>query len=127
MARLSFCSGRPWRSERGRRTSDGRNEGTDTSGLVATVTISLSPFRAMTNANELFRKRGFLRLLMLSVVLVLLYAFTPPWSCINSRTEEVDIRSGQTRYTRFLFCTPVSQRIESSPVSEVVGTSGGDP
>ena len=43
-----------------------------------------------------------------------------PWSGINCWHEEIDIRSARIRYTRcFLFCN-VSERVESTPVSEAL-------
>jgi hypothetical protein len=70
--------------------------------------------------------RDLLGVLIFLIVLLLLLAFLAPFSSINCRKEEVDIRSGRTRYTRLFFWWPLSQRIEASPVSEVLGASGDE-
>jgi hypothetical protein len=77
----------------------------------------------MSIAKVISRAGNLFGLLALLAILLFLLAFLAPFSYINCRTEDVDIRSGRTRYTRLFFWWPVSQRIEATPVSEVLGAS----
>ncbi|NLS95082.1 MAG: hypothetical protein GXX96_23235 [Planctomycetaceae bacterium] len=43
-----------------------------------------------------------------------------PWSPINCWDEEINIKTGQARYTRSLWFVTVSTRVEDTPLSEAI-------
>lgn len=47
--------------------------------------------------------------------------FFVPWSGINYHAEEINIRTGQARYSRHLWYIRISQRVEDTILSRVLG------
>lgn len=43
-----------------------------------------------------------------------------PWTKLNSEDQEINIKTGQARYTRYVWYIQVSQRIEDTPLSEAM-------
>ena len=68
-------------------------------------------------------KRRFWPRILLGLFILLVLPFVVPWSRINCRTDEIDIRSGQIRHTRFVYWFPISRRVVSSPISRALGSS----
>ena len=66
------------------------------------------------------------RLLITIIPLAVLFAgplvvpLLVPWSGINNRVEEINIKTGQARYSRHLWYTRVSRRVEDTLLSKVL-------
>ena len=60
----------------------------------------------------------------LSSVILISISGIFPWSPANCWHEEIDIRSGRIRYTRYILCCLISERITSTPLSEALQPSG---
>ncbi len=66
-------------------------------------------------------KKLWLFLGVLTAVIVLPPLIVPicfnPWSEINCQHQEINIQTGQARYTYYLWYVPVSERTEDTPLS----------
>jgi hypothetical protein len=52
--------------------------------------------------------------------------FVKPWSPINCRHQEINIKTGQARYSRHLWYVKVSERVEDTILSKVLGGESVD-
>jgi hypothetical protein len=52
--------------------------------------------------------------------------YLDPGSKMNCRVEEINIRTGQARYTRYLWHVRISQRVEDTPLSLALGGEDGN-
>ena len=43
-----------------------------------------------------------------------------PWSAINCRDQEINIKTGQARYSRYLWYVKISERVEATILSQVL-------
>jgi len=78
---------------------------------------------------EITFKRSVLSLtVLLAAVLFLVWASgILAWSRINCWTDEIDIRSGRTRYTRYLLWCRVKETISETDASQALKPSDYDP
>ena len=72
------------------------------------------------------RKRWFVILFFIFVIVLLLIipVFTDPlskWTNVNSTYDDIDIKTGRTRRTRYLFYCKVNEKIEDSILTEAIG------
>jgi hypothetical protein len=49
-----------------------------------------------------------------------------PWSAINCRDQEINIKTGQARYSRYLWYIRMSERVEDTILSKVLGGESVD-
>ena len=49
-----------------------------------------------------------------------------PWSAINCRDQEINIKTGQARYSRYLWYVRMSERVEDTILSKVLGGESVD-
>ena len=49
-----------------------------------------------------------------------------PWSPLNCRHQDIDIKSGRLRFQRYLLFCKVSEQIRESPISEAIGDELAD-
>lgn len=47
--------------------------------------------------------------------------FSKPWTQINCRHEDINIKTGQARYSRYLWFVKISEEIEDTPISVALG------
>ena len=69
------------------------------------------------------RKHVYLVLGLLAAALVLLPLILPiffPWSEINCRHQDINIKTGQARYSRCLWFITISERIADTPLSQAL-------
>jgi len=65
----------------------------------------------------------FKSLIILVVAAIIVCLFAPAfmsWSPINCKYQDVDIKTGRARYTRYLLYCKVSERIEETPLSRLI-------
>lgn len=55
-----------------------------------------------------------------SLIAFFALSFLLPWTPLNCQHQDVDIRTGRIRYTRYLLFCKISERIEDSPISRVL-------
>jgi hypothetical protein len=65
------------------------------------------------------KPRHWLALAVVAPTLIILFLISGvfQWSPLNCRYEDVDINSGRARYTRYLLCCQVNERVEDTWVS----------
>lgn len=73
----------------------------------------------------MFRNKNLrFRILKLGMIALLLAPFIIPlflpWSRINCREQEVDILTGLTKHTRYLYWIPITSNVRNSPVSDAI-------
>jgi hypothetical protein len=69
------------------------------------------------------KKRLFIAIIPVAILLAgpwVIPAMTQ-WSAINSRLVEINIKNGQARHSHRLWCIKVSERIEGTVFSKVLG------
>ena len=74
--------------------------------------------------NPLTKKR--LRVVLGVVLAVLILApilvpFSIPWTQINCRHQDINIKTGQARYSRYLWFAKISEEIKDTPISVALG------
>jgi hypothetical protein len=52
--------------------------------------------------------------------------FVAPWLRINCRSQEINIKTGQVRYSRYLWYIKISERLEDTILSKVLGGESVD-
>jgi hypothetical protein len=62
---------------------------------------------------------GIVLLVVLAVALFVVPTFIP-WSPLNCQTQEIDLRTGKSRSSRYLAFCKVSSRIDETPLSRVL-------
>ena len=82
------------------------------------------------------RRHGILSILAIAaaaaVLAPVIVPFFAPWSGINRQDRDINIKTGQTRYSRRLWFVKISETIEDTPLSvalqgEVVDVAGVEP
>jgi hypothetical protein len=69
------------------------------------------------------KKRISIIVVIIVAVLLLAPLVVPkfvPWSGINCRHQEINIKTGQARYSRILWFIKISERVEDTPLSLVL-------
>jgi len=52
---------------------------------------------------------------------ILVHQSFEPWSEICCSRQEINIKTGQARYSRYLYFRKISERIEDTPLSDILG------
>ncbi len=76
-----------------------------------------------------FKKRRFWLVILIFAVLIgfiVTYPLIFAWSPLCCRCQEVDIKSGRIRYTRYLFYCKISEKIEDTILTEELGEFAED-
>jgi len=66
------------------------------------------------------KRKTIIAIILLTTALLLSPLIVPvlvPWSGINCRYQEVNIKTGQVRYSRLLWFTKISEQVEDTPLS----------
>lgn len=73
------------------------------------------------------RRRLIAAVVLVAVALGVALSGIFTWSPVNCRHEDIDIRSGRVRTTRFILFIRVSERVTSTPVSDALQLGDYDP
>jgi hypothetical protein len=72
-------------------------------------------------------KNQKLWLVVLILIVLIVFIFTmPSWWKLCYRCEDVDIKSGRIRHTRYLFYCKISEKIDNTILTEALGESAKD-
>jgi hypothetical protein len=74
------------------------------------------------------KKRLLIAIVPVAVLLAgpWLVPFVAPWSRMNCRSQEINIKTGQARYSRYLWYIKVSERVEDTLLSKVLAGESVD-
>jgi hypothetical protein len=69
------------------------------------------------------KKRLFIVAIPVVVLLAGPLVFPPwaAWSAMNCRDQEINIKTGQARYSRYLWYIKISERVEDTTLSKILG------
>jgi hypothetical protein len=82
---------------------------------------SFAEFNGIVMALNMILLKRYLRLgLVVLVITPFIVPFFLPWSRINCCEQKVDILSGRTKHTRYLYWIPITNSVSGNPVSEAI-------